>query len=172
MKKTSDPPQHKTVKKSAIVPQEVHPDWTKPLPSVQPNVIEYDDGKEPTNYQHKVHMSPSGPRIIPPEVPVPPPRVQTAQPPRVDKGGPSSNLRSRDKKNLMPLYALTEKLQKTHEVNAVIHQISGVAQEYRHLIKGSERKIWERSFANELGQLAQCIRGVKEKNTVILILKY
>ena len=33
-------------------------------------------------------------------------------------------------------------------------------QEYRHLIKGPERKIWERSFANDLGQLAQRIREV------------
>ena len=44
-------------------------------------------------------------------------------------------------------------------------------QEYRHLIKGPERKIWERSFANELGQLAQGIRGVKGTNTVMLIPK-
>ena len=73
-------------------------------------------------------MSPSGPRITTPEVPVPPPRVHTAQPPRVDKGGPSYNLGSRGKKHPMPLYALTEELQKNHEANAVTHQISGLAQ--------------------------------------------
>ena len=66
MNKRADPPQQQTVKKSAIVPQKVHPDRTKPLPSVQPNAIEDDEGKESTNFQHKVHMSPSVPIIIPP----------------------------------------------------------------------------------------------------------
>ena len=47
-----------------------------------------------------------------------------------------------------------------------------MAQEYRHLIKGPERKIWERSFTNELGQLDQGIREVKGTNTVMLIPKY
>ena len=90
----------------------MQPDWNKPMPSVQPNVIEYEEGKEPTNYQHKVHMSPSGPILTPPELHIPPPRVQTAQPPRVDKGGPSYNLRSRGKKNPLPLYALIAQWQK------------------------------------------------------------
>ena len=116
-------------------------------------------------------MSPSGPSIIPPEVPVPPPRVQTAQTPRVDKGGKSSNLRARGKKNSLPLYTLTTQCPKTHEANAVTHKISGMAQEYRHLIKSPQRKIWERSFANELGQLVLGIRGVKGTYTVIFILK-
>ena len=39
------------------------------------------------------------------------------------------------------------------------------------MIKGPERKIWERPFANELGQLTQIIIGVKGTNTVMLILK-
>ena len=111
-------------------------------------------------------MSPSGPNIILLEVPVPPPRVQTVKPPRVEKGGPSSNLRSRGKKNPVPLYALTAQFQKIHEANAVTHQISGVDQEYRRLIKSPERKMWERSFATELGQLDQGIRMVKGTNTV------
>ena len=116
-------------------------------------------------------MYPSGPSMIPPELPVPPTRVQTAQPPRVDTGGPSSNLRSRGKKTPIPLFSLTAQSLKTHEANAVTHQISGLAQEYRHLIKLPERKIWEIYFANELGQLAQGIRGVKGTNTAIFILK-
>ena len=129
VKKRADPPQQQTMEKPAIVPQKAHPDWTKPLPSVHPNVIEDDEGKESKKIQHKVQMSPSGPIINPPEVPLPPPRLQTAKPPRVDKGGPISNLRSRGKKNIMPLYALTAKFQKTHEANAVTHKISGLAQE-------------------------------------------
>ena len=56
--------------KSAIVPQKVHPYRTKPLPSVQPNVFEDYGGKEPPHFQHKFHMSPSSPSIVPPEVPV------------------------------------------------------------------------------------------------------
>ena len=102
-------------------------------------------------YQHKVHMSPSGPSILPPEVPIPSPMVNTTQPPRVDKGGPSSDLISRGKKNPWPRYALPAQCQKIHEANSVTHQISGVAHEYRHLVKGPEKKIWEISFANELG---------------------
>ena len=171
MKKISDPTQQKIVQKSVNVPQKLHPDRTNPLLSVQPNVIEDDEGKESTNFQHKVHMYPSGPSIIPPETPVPPPRVQTAQPPRVDKGGPSSNLRSRGMKNTMTLYVLTAQFQKNHEANVVTHQIYGMDKEYRHLIKGPERKFSKRSFANELGKLAQSIQGVKGKNTVIFIHK-
>ena len=60
---------------------------------------------------------------------------------------------------------------KNHEANSATHQISGVAQEYRHLIKVPERKIWEISFANDLGQLSQGIREVKGTNTVVFIHK-
>ena len=75
------------------------------------------------------------------------------------------------KKTSLPLYALTAKCQKNHEANSVTHKISGMAQENSHLTKCSERKIWEISLANELGQLDQDIQGVKGKNTVIFILK-
>ena len=95
------------MKKSAIVPQKVNPYRKKRIPLLQPNVIEDDEGKEPTNYQHKVHMSPSDPSIIPPEVPIPPPRLKTVQPPSVETGGPSSNLKSRGKRNPLRLYVLT-----------------------------------------------------------------
>ena len=125
-----------------MVPHKVCPDTTKPIPSVQPNIIEYDDGKSSTSFQHNVHMSPSSPHIITPELPVPPPRVQPEQPPGVEMKGPSSNLRSRGKKNLIPNFALISQFQKFHEANAVTHQIYGVAQEYRHLVKGPDRKIW------------------------------
>ena len=89
--------------------------WTNYITSVQPNVIGDADGKEHTSYQHKVHISPSGPHIITPEVPIPPQRVNTAQPPRVDKGGNSSNFRSRGNKNHWTWYALTAQCQKTRE---------------------------------------------------------
>ena len=39
------------------------------------------------------------------------------------------------------------------------------------MIKRPERKVWEISFAKKSGQLAQGVRGIKGKNTVIFILK-
>ena len=66
---------------------------------------------------------------------------------------------------------MTAQLQQVREANAFTHQIYGVSQEYRHLVKGTDIKIWESSFANELGQLSQGIRTVKGKNTVIFIYK-
>ena len=66
---------------------------------------------------------------------------------------------------------MTSQGQTTRKANSVTHQISGVPQEYRHLIKGPERKFWERSFANELRQLAQGNIEVKGKNTVMFIPK-
>ena len=171
MKSAADPPQQQAEQTAAMVPKKLQPGCTKYIPSVQANVIEDEEGNKPSNYQHKVHISPSGPHIIHPEVPIPPPRVNTVQPLRVDKGGHSSNLRSRGNKNPRPQYALTEKCQKTRESNSVTHPISGVAQEYRHMIKGPDRKTWERSFANKLGQLDQGIREFKGANTVMFIPK-
>ena len=57
------------------------------------------------------------------------------------------------------------------EANSVIHPITGVPQEYRHLCKGPDHKIWKRSFANELGQLAQGIRNIKGTDTIHFIPK-
>ena len=102
---------------------------TKPIPSENPNIIEDDDGKCSTSFQNKVHMTPSGPHIVIPEVPVPPPWVHPARPPRVNTEGPSSNLRSRGNKNTIPHFTFRAQFQKVHESNAVSHQISGVAQE-------------------------------------------
>ena len=128
VKISADPPQHQSEQTAAIIPQKLQPGWTKSIPSVHPNVIEDEYGKKPSNYQHKVHIFSSGPNIIHPELPIPPPRVNTAQPPRVDKGGPSSNFISRGNKNPHPRYALTAQFQKKREANSVTHQISGVSQ--------------------------------------------
>ena len=62
-------------------------------------------------------MSPLGPHTILPDVPVPPPRVKPAQPPWMDTEGPSSNLRSRGKKNPIPNFALAAQLQQVREAN-------------------------------------------------------
>ena len=149
----------------------MQPGRTKYIPPPQPNVIGDEEGKEPTNFHHKVHRSPSWPHIIPPEVPIPYPNLNTAQPPRVETGGPSYNLRSRGNKNPRPRYALKVHCQKPREANSVTHQISGMTQEYRHLIKVPERKIQRRSFENKLGQLDQGIREFNGKNTVVFIPK-
>ena len=78
------------------------------------------------------------------------------------------------KRQLKPLatVCIDSTMPKTRKENSATNKISGVDQEYRHLIKGPERKIWEISFANELGQLSQGIREVRGKNTIMFILKY
>ena len=53
-----DPPQQRTVTKSAIIPHEVRPTLTKPIPLEQPDIIEDDDSNSPTSFQRNFHMSP------------------------------------------------------------------------------------------------------------------
>ncbi len=53
-----------------------------------------------------------------------------------------------------PLLALTNQ-HVHHLANSVIDPITGTSQEYRHLIKGPHQAQWTKSFANELGRLAQ-----------------
>ena len=55
------------------------------------------------------------------------------------------------------------------EANDVIHPITWLSQEYRHLITGEDKFIWKRSFTNRLGHLTQVIRGIKVTNTVFFI---
>ena len=57
------------------------------------------------------------------------------------------------------------------EANSVLHPITGVSQEYRHLSKGEDEEIWIQSFTNELGQLAQGIRDIEGTNTIHFIPK-
>ena len=160
--KSTEDPQHKPGDHTAAsIPETPQPGRTEYIPTLHPNVIEDEEGVIPENCQHMVHRSPSGPHTIPPEVSIPSPLVNTAQPSTVYMGGPSYNLRSRGDKNIKPRYSLTAQGQTPCEANSVTHQISGVAQEYRHLIKGLIRRIWERSFTNELGHLSQGIREVK-----------
>ena len=155
---TEDPPHKQAYNTAAITHKTPQPKRTEYIPPLQPNFIEDEEGLRLANFQHKVYRYPSGPHTIPPEVPIPSPRVNTAQPPRVDMGGPSSNLRSRVNKHPKPRYVLTAQGQTPRKENSVTNHISGVAQEYRNLIKGPERKIWEISFDNELGHLSQGIK--------------
>ena len=149
----------------------MRPTRAKPIPLESPNIIEDDYGNSPTDIQRNFHISPSGPHIILPDVHISLPSVRPAQPPRVETGEPSSNLRYRCKKKTVLNFALAAQFLHVRQANTVTHQVSGVAQEYRHLVKGPDRNIWEQSFANELGQLSQGIITVKGTSTVIFIPK-
>ena len=46
-------------------------------------------------------------------------------------------------------------IQGHHQANVVIDPTTGVSLEYRNLVKGPTKAIWENSFANESGRLAQ-----------------
>ena len=60
-----------------------------------------------------------------------------------------------------------------HQANVVIDPTTGASLEYRHLIKGPTKAIWENSFANETGQLAQGFgtRMPYGTNTILFIPK-
>jgi hypothetical protein len=58
-------------------------------------------------------------------------------------------------------------------VNAVVGDVTGQIYEYCHLIKMLQREIWEHSFANEIGRLAQGVgtRMPTGTNTIFFIEK-
>ena len=66
---------------------------------------------------------------------------------------------------------LATNLQGHHQANVVIDPTSGASLEYRHLVKGPTKAIWENSFANEIGRLAQGVgtRIPSGTNTIFLI---
>jgi hypothetical protein len=57
------------------------------------------------------------------------------------------------------------------EANAVIDSVTGLSLEYRHLIKGPNKAVWIRAFANDLGMLAQGVgsRHPTGTNTIFFI---
>ena len=68
---------------------------------------------------------------------------------------------------------LATNLQGHHQENVVIDPTTGASLEYRHLIKGQTKAIWENSFANEIGRLAKVfgIRMSFGTSTIFLIAK-
>ena len=50
---------------------------------------------------------------------------------------------------------LATNMQGHHQANVVIDPTTGASLEYRHLIKGPTKAVWENSFANEIGRLVQ-----------------
>ena len=69
-------------------------------------------------------------------------------------------------------YANAAKYINNLEANAVLNPITGVLQEFRHLIKGPDKEIWTKSLANEFGRLAQGVsKRIKGTNTMYFIPK-
>ena len=68
---------------------------------------------------------------------------------------------------------LTTNLHGHNQSNIVIDPITGASLEYIHLIKGPTKAIWENSFANEIGRLAQGVgsRMPSGTNTIFFIPK-
>ena len=68
---------------------------------------------------------------------------------------------------------LATNLQGHHQANVVIDPTTGESLEYRHLVKGTTKSIWENSFANEIGRLAQVVgtRMSYGTNTIFFIPK-
>ena len=64
-------------------------------------------------------------------------------------------------------------LQGHHQANVVIDPTSGSSLEYMHIVKGPTKAIWENSFANEIGRLAQGVgtRMASGTNTIFFITK-
>ena len=50
---------------------------------------------------------------------------------------------------------LATNMQGHHKANVLIDPKTGLSLEYRHLIKGPNKSIWENLFANEIVRLAQ-----------------
>ena len=49
---------------------------------------------------------------------------------------------------------LETNIQGHHKANFVIDPTTGASLEYRHLVKGPTKAIWEKSFANEIGRIS------------------
>ena len=58
------------------------------------------------------------------------------------------------------------------EANAVLNPLTGVLQEFRHLIQGLDKEIWTKSLANKFGRLSQGVRNrIEGTNTMYFIRK-
>ena len=58
---------------------------------------------------------------------------------------------------------------KLGQINAVLNPETGKLEEYRSLRQGRDKALWIKSFANELGRLAQGIRDIKGTNCISFI---
>ena len=93
-------------------------------------------------------MVPEAPYIIPQEQEIP-----TGEP--HDPFSHQYNLGSRQKR-----------------ANAVVNKTTGKPEEYSVLVKGPDQHIWEQSYINDLGRLAQGIDNIAGTNTIFFIPHY
>ena len=69
-------------------------------------------------------------------------------------------------------YANAAKYIKNLKANAVLNPVTGVLQEFRHLIKGPDKEIWTKYLANKFGRLAQGVsKRIEGTNTIYFIPK-
>ena len=68
---------------------------------------------------------------------------------------------------------LATNMQGRHQSNFFIDPKTGASLEYRHLIKGPTKYIWENSFTNEIDRLAQGFgtRMISVTNTIFFVPK-
>ena len=128
----------------------------------RPNIIEDDNGNQPQKLTHRnkplglglpPQRNTSTTHYIPPDSATYP-RVTPS--PRV-KQFPRFQTRSRTcrQNSISSKYVDAANYIAIVEAKSVTHPITGQAQEYRHLMKGDEKEIWNKFFANKLGRLAQ-----------------
>lgn len=108
------------------------------------------------------------------------PRVQdkhssTASSPRVHRKtspittAPTTNHFTSNKPSSTPHCHPYDTRSKNKTANAVLNTDTGLMEEYRQLHKGKDKQIWQRSFSNELGRLAQGIRDIKGTDCITFI---
>ena len=132
----------------------------------------------------------SPPRMAPSQAPATLPRVPARTPPTIPPVAPqgphliepdddatdapeSSTHRYplRSQLNLATAHLQALLPTRPSEANTVIDELTGHAQEYRHLVRGPAKSLWETSLANDLGRLAQGIgtRMPTGTNTIFFI---
>ena len=140
----------------------------------RPNIIEDDDINQPWKLDHKnqplrlglpPQRNTSTPHYIPPVFATSP---RVAPSPRVEQPTRyQTRSRTCRPNSISSKYANAANYIAISEANSVTHPITGQSQEYRHLMKGDEKEIWRKSFANELGRLAQGVSNrIDGTNTI------
>ena len=139
-----------------------------------PNIIEDNDGNQPQKLTHgnqllELGLPPqhntSTPHYIPPDSATSPrvtPSTRVKQLPRYQ-----TRSRTRRQNSISSKYANAENYIAIAEANSITHPITGQSQEYRHLMNGNKKEIWRKSFAKELGRLAQGVGNqINGTNTI------
>lgn len=100
-------------------------------------------------------VTPAAPRVEPVPVPIlAPPALRATVPepaavPRVPMTVPTGQPRAPAAHRHNTRYSTSQR------ANAVVDVATGQSQEYRHLVQGPDKAVWQTSFANEIGRLAQ-----------------